>query len=80
MGMIDKKYDLKSHPRYKDIVEAGAPKYLHGLDRHSINDWQNIVLSDNEYELLSEKDLEKYLIELDEQERLEEKKNEKKNN
>lgn len=80
MGMIDKKYDLKSHPRYKDIVEAGAPKYLHGLDRHSIDDWQNIVLSDNEYELLSEKDLEKYLIKLDEQERLEEKKNEKTNN
>lgn len=80
MGIIDQKYDLTTHPRYKGIVEAGAPKYLHGLDHHSINDWQNIVLSDNEYELLSDKDLEKYLIELEEKERLEETKNEKKNN
>lgn len=65
MGIIDKKYDLKSHPRYKDIVEAGAPKYIHGIDHHSIDDWQNIVLSNNEYELLSDLEMERYFKNLE---------------
>ena len=42
--------------------------YIHGLASHFIEDWQNILLSSNEYELLDEEEIENYLKEIKENE------------
>ena len=41
--------------------------YSHNEISHTIDDWQNIMLSDEEYELLSEEDLEEYFKEQEKQ-------------
>lgn len=32
--------------------------YIHGQTHHFIDDWQNILLTDNEYELLDQEEVE----------------------
>ena len=39
-----------------------------GKRNHFIDDWQNILLTDNEYELLDQEEVEKYVKEIKENE------------
>lgn len=64
----DKKYDLLKHPRIKQTMDGGREPYIHGQVNHFIEDWQNILLSNNEYELLDVEETENYLKEIEEDE------------
>ena len=64
----DKKYDLLKHPNIKQTLDGGCEPYIHGQTRHFIDDWQNILLTDNEYELLNQEEAEKYVKEIKENE------------
>ena len=59
--ILDLKYDLLKHPRIKDTTDGGAKPYRHGEIKYNIDNWYDIELSDNEYELLSNEELEEYL-------------------
>lgn len=63
--IMDKKYDLLKHPKIKETADGNQKPYIHGKASHYINDWQNILLSDNEYELLSDKEMDDYFKNLD---------------
>ena len=63
--IFDKKYDILKHPNVKYTKDGSAIPYQHGSIQHNIEDWQNIILSDEEYELYSEEDIEEYFAELD---------------
>lgn len=63
LPIMDKKYDILKHPNVKYTRDGSGTVYHHNVVKHTIDDWQNIVLSDNEYELLSEEDLEEYFKE-----------------
>ena len=60
----DKKYNLLKHPNIKQTLDGGYPPYIHGQASHFIEDWQNILLTQNEYELLDEEETENYLKEI----------------
>ena len=64
----DKKYDLLKHPNIKQTLDGGCEPYIHGQTRHFIDDWQNILLTDNEYELLDAEETENYLKEIEKNE------------
>lgn len=64
----DKKYDLLKHPNIKQTLDGGQEPYIHGQPYHFIDDWQNILLTDNEYELLDQEEVEKYVKEIKENE------------
>lgn len=64
--IFDRKYDLLKHPRIADTKDGSAPAYQHGQIKYAIEDWHNIILSDNSYELYSEEDMDEYLKELEE--------------
>lgn len=64
----DKKYNLLKHPNIKQTLDGGCPPYIHGQASHFIEDWQNILLTQNEYELLDEEETENYLKEIKENE------------
>ena len=64
----DKKYDLLKHPNIKKTLDGGCEPYIHGQTRHFIDDWQNILLTNNEYELLDAEETENYLKEIEENE------------
>lgn len=64
----DKKYDLLKHPYIKQTLDGGREPYIHGQAHHFIDDWQNILLTDNEYELLDQEEAEKYIKEIKENE------------
>ena len=64
----DKKYDLLKHPNIKQTLDGGCEPYIHGQTRHFIDDWQNILLTNNEYELLDQEEVEKYVKEIKENE------------
>jgi len=74
--IFDLKYDILKHPNIKYTQDGDAKPYIHGEDKYSIKDWQNILVSDSEYELLSDEDMERYFKTLEEQKKLEEIKNE----
>ena len=67
LPIMDKKYDILKHPNVKYTKDGSGIAYYHNEIRHTIDDWQNIVLTDNEYELLSEEDLEEYFKEQEKQ-------------
>ena len=56
LPIMDKKYDILKHPNVKYTKDGSGIAYSHNEIRHTIDDWQNIVLTDNEYELLSEEE------------------------
>ena len=56
----DLKYDILKHPNVKYTMDGNAKPYEHGCVTHDVKDWQNIVLSDKEYELVDEEELENY--------------------
>ena len=64
----DKKYNLLKHPNIKQTLDGGYPPYIHGQASYFIEDWQNILLTNNEYELLDEEETENYLKEIKENE------------
>ena len=64
----DRKYNLLKHPNIKQTLDGGYLPYIHGQASHFIEDWQNILLSNNEYELLDEEEIENYLKEIKENE------------
>ena len=64
----DKKYDLLKHPNIKQTLDGGCEPYIHGQIHHFIEDWQNILLTDNEYELLDAEETENCLKEIEENE------------
>ncbi|WP_303194183.1 VirD4-like conjugal transfer protein, CD1115 family [Thomasclavelia spiroformis] len=63
LPIMDKKYDILKHPNVKYTKDGSGITYYHNEIKHTIDDWQNIMLSDEEYELLSEEDLEEYFKE-----------------
>ncbi len=63
LPIIDRKYNILKHPNIKYTRDGNGIAYHHNEINHTIDDWQNIVLTDNEYELLSEEDLEEYFKE-----------------
>lgn len=65
----DKKYNLLNHPNIKQTLDGGYPPYIHDQASHFIEDWQNILLTQNEYELLDEEETENYLKEIKENEK-----------
>lgn len=62
--VFDKKYDILKHPKINETTDGNAKPYLHGKIKYSIDDWQNILLSDREYELLSDEDMDNYFKQL----------------
>ena len=65
----DKKYNLLNHPNIKQTLDGGYPPYIHDQASHFIEVWQNILLTQNEYELLDEEETENYLKEIKENEK-----------
>lgn len=63
--IMDKKYDLLKHPKIKETADGDQKPYIHGKASHYINDWQNILLSDNDYELLSDEEMDDYFKNLE---------------
>ena len=62
--VFDKKYDILKHPRINETTDGNSKPYLHDKIKYSIDDWQNILLSDREYELLSDEDMDNYFKQL----------------
>lgn len=73
--VFDLKYDLLKHHNIKYTSDGGGKVYEHGAESRSIKNWQDIMLTDNEYELLSDLDMDRYFKEIEEKEKLEEMKN-----
>ena len=63
--VMDRKYDLLKHPRIKETADGNQKPYIHGNASHYIQDWQNILLTDSEYELLSDEEMDDYFTELE---------------
>ena len=63
--IIDKKYNILKHPYIMQTGDGKADAYLHGMIKHAIDDWENIILSDDEYELYSDEDIEEYFKKLE---------------
>ena len=62
--IFDKKYDILKHPNVKYTRDGKAKPYQHGKIKHVIEDWQNILLAGEDYELYSDEDIEEYFEEL----------------
>lgn len=58
--IFDKKYNILKHPNIKLTRDGKAKPYVHGKVKHMIDNWQDILLSEREYELFSEEDMEEY--------------------
>lgn len=63
LPVMDKKYDILKHPNVKYTKDGHGNAYHHNEVHHTLDDWQNIMLGDGEYELFSEEDLEEYFKE-----------------
>ena len=65
--IFDKKYDILKHPNVKYTADGKEKTYQHGvIMKDFIEDWQNILLTDREYDLYSEEDMEEYFKEVEE--------------
>lgn len=69
--VFDRKYDIMKHPNIRETRDGNREAYYHGNADHMINDWQNIILGDGEYELYSEEDMELYFQELEQESNIE---------
>ena len=65
LPIMDKKYDLLKHPNINETTDGKQKPYIHGTASHFIDDWQGILLSDNEYELLSDEEMDDYFKNLE---------------
>ena len=66
--LIDNKFDLLKHPNISKTKDGGMPPYKHGRISHMIDDWYDIPISDNEYELLSDEEMDDYFKKMEETE------------
>lgn len=64
--LIDNKFDLLKHPNISMTKDGGMPPYRHGRITHTVEDWYDIPISDNEYELLSDEEMDDYFKKLEE--------------
>lgn len=62
--IYDLKFDILKHPNVKYTTNGNGKPYKHGLTTHSYANWQDIELTENEYELLSEEDMDEYFKQL----------------
>ena len=64
--LIDNKFDLLKHPNISKTKDGGMPPYKHGRIVHTIENWYDIPISDKEYELLSDEEMDDYFKKLEE--------------
>lgn len=58
--IYDLKFDILKHSNVKYTTIGNGKPFKHGQVVHSYENWQDIELTDNEYELLSEEDMDEY--------------------
>lgn len=66
--VLDKKYDILKHLNINQTRDGAAKPYIHGKIKYAIEDWQNIMMTDAEYEMYSDEDMEEYFKELEKEE------------
>ena len=65
LPILDKKYNILKHPNVTYTKDGNGQSYEHGKIHGLIDNWQDIVISDNDYELLSDEDMEEYFNQLE---------------
>lgn len=65
LPILDKKYNILNHPNVAYTKDGNGQSYEHGKIHGLIDNWQDIVISDNDYELLSDEDMEEYFNQLE---------------
>lgn len=65
LAILDKKYNILKHPNVTYTKDGNGQSYEHGKIHGLIDNWQDIVISDNDYELLSDEDMEEYFNQLE---------------
>ena len=65
LPILDKKYNILKHPNVVYTKDGNGQSYEHGKIHGLIDNWQDIIISDNDYELLSDEDMEEYFNQLE---------------
>ena len=65
LPILDKKYNILKHPNVTYTKDGNGQSYEHGKIHGLIDNWQDIVISDTDYELLSDEDMEEYFNQLE---------------
>lgn len=65
LPILDKKYNILKHPNVTYTKDGNGQSYEHGKIHGLIDNWQDIIISDNDYELLSDEDMEEYFNQLE---------------
>ena len=65
LPILDKKYNILKHPNVAYTKDSNGQSYEHGKIHGLIDNWQDIIISDNDYELLSDEDMEEYFNQLE---------------
>ena len=65
LPILDKKYNILKHPNVAYTKDGNEQAYQHGKIHGLIDNWQDIIISDNDYELLSDEDMEEYFNNLE---------------
>lgn len=65
LPILDKKYNILKHPNVAYTKDGNGQVYQHGKIHGLIDNWQDIIISDNDYELLSDEDMEGYFNQLE---------------
>lgn len=65
LPILDKKYNILKHPNVAYTKDGNGQVYQHGKIHGLIDNWQDIIISDNDYELLSDEDMEEYFNQLE---------------
>ncbi|WP_281628174.1 VirD4-like conjugal transfer protein, CD1115 family [Traorella massiliensis] len=65
LPILDKKYNILNHPNVAYTKDGNGQAYQHGKIHGLIDNWQDIIISDNDYELLSDEDMEEYFNQLE---------------
>lgn len=65
LPILDKKYNILKHPNVVYTKDGNSQSYEHGKIHGLIDNWQDIIISDNDYELLSDEDMQEYFNQLE---------------
>ena len=65
LPILDKKYNILKHPNVTYTKDGNGQSYEHGKIHGLIDNWQDIIISDNDYDLLSDEDMEEYFNQLE---------------
>ena len=65
LPILDKKYNILKHPNVAYTKDGDGQAYQHGKIHGLIDNWQDIIISDNDYELLSDEVMEEYFNQLE---------------